>query len=375
MDDHEPPGLRPSLTFIGENVIRPQSKDSIVLLDLNFIRSETGIYYDLIPAWGLRSPDSFEQLRRAQYLDDIAGVRLRSIFLFLLLTAVAVLILSRVIPAQGDSSSVVLVTSNSGAPGSDVAINVEIHDVPSPGLGQWNVDLHYPSGTVDVVSCTADPENVLSAARCLPSFDPPPDPSIVRIFGSNTSLGASGNIVLARIVFRLADNATGCAPLLVNLGQVTDLPYATFTATSELASTATQTATHTPTPTQTLTPASTYTPTPTPANTSTSTPTATSTPTVTATATVTATGDRNVYQYCHANEHRHADYHCNRDNHSHGNGDAHDHRDCDNHSDSYDHRDCDNHSESYDYAHIDDDVDPDDHRDQYSYKYRDGHSY
>ena len=179
-------------------------------------------------------------------MDDIAGVRLRSVFLFLLLTAVAVLILSRVIPAQGDSNSVVLVTSNSGAPGSDVAINVEIHDVPSPGLGQWHVDLHYPSGTVDVVSCTADPENVLSAARCLPSFDPPPDPSIVRVFGSNTSLAATGDIVLARIVFRLADDATGCAPLLVNLGQVTDLPYATFTATSELASTATQTATHTP---------------------------------------------------------------------------------------------------------------------------------
>jgi hypothetical protein len=109
------------------------------------------------------------------------------------------------------ASPAVSIGSGEAAPGDQVAVELNSHDVGDPGLGAWSIDVTYDPEVVRPLQCVTE-----HGAVCNTAFDD----DTVRTAGA-TAEGIVGDTLLATITFECLD-AEGESDLTVSLPDFAD---------------------------------------------------------------------------------------------------------------------------------------------------------
>jgi hypothetical protein len=101
--------------------------------------------------------------------------------------------------------------TGSAAPGGTVSLELWSHNVASPGLGAWSIDISYDTSVVTPTACQTE-----HGAVCNTHFNT----NTIRTAGA-TALGIEGDTKLATITFQCAQH-TGQSAITVSLPDFAD---------------------------------------------------------------------------------------------------------------------------------------------------------
>jgi len=191
--------------------------------------------------------------------------------LALVLIALFVATLPRAVSA--DHGFVARAASVTVAAGDTANVNLEIHNVPAPGLGAWTITVRYDPAALTIVECRPDPQTKLPNSLCNPRYRD----NMVAAGGFEVSPNKTGDFVLAELRFRLSGSARACASLEVTVVQLANSRAETLQPGAENGQVCPRgAATATATPRASATPSPQASPTLTPAGAATATPVAAS---------------------------------------------------------------------------------------------------
>lgn len=109
-----------------------------------------------------------------------------------------------------------------------VTVSLDAIDVPAPGIGSANLNVLFDEAVLEVVTCSADPNEIFDIRLCNPNAA-----SDKVTFGLTASSGTSGDVLLGTITFRAIGDAGSSSALSIGVTTLADTDSNALASTLE----------------------------------------------------------------------------------------------------------------------------------------------